>query len=204
MPGDFIDIAERSDLIVELDNWVLDRAARQLREWTDQPELAAHPVAVNISGRHLGRDHLVADVLGALERHGVDPSRLVLEVTETGLLNDLDGAAAKLEALRASGVMIAIDDFGTGYASLAYLRALPVDVLKIDRSFTIDPGAESLIELIINIGHLLGARITAEGIETADQSDRLQRMGCDAIQGYLYGRPCSPDQVVVTSTPVFV
>jgi len=116
-------------------------------------------------------------------------------VTESGLLDDLDHAATKLEALRSRGIKVAIDDFGTGYTSLAYLRSLPVDILKIDRSFTNDAAAQSLVQLIINTGHLLGAHITAEGIETDEQVRRFTQMGCDGIQGYFYARPCPPDQL---------
>jgi len=195
MPSGFIEFAERSDLIIDIDLWVLDRVARQLRDWTNHPTYATVPVAVNISGRHLNSNDFVANVLRPLEHHGIDPSRLVVEVTESGLLDDLDHAATKLEALRSRGIKVAIDDFGTGYTSLAYLRSLPVDILKIDRSFTNDAAAQSLVQLIINTGHLLGAHITAEGIETDEQVRRFTQMGCDGIQGYFYARPCPPDQL---------
>ena len=134
-PNDFIPIAEASDLIIALDRWVLDHAAEQLARWSSDPRLAATPLAVNLSGRHLRHPQLVDHVLEPLRRRGVSPHRLTVEVTETALLDDLASAATHLAALRAAGVRVAIDDFGTGYTSLAHLRALPVDVLKIDGSF---------------------------------------------------------------------
>lgn len=194
-PDEFIPQAERSDLINELDRWVVTRAVRQLDEWRNDPVLGDAAVAVNISGRHLMSDDLVDDILRPLDGRQVDPSRLVVEVTESALLDDLDNAAHKLQRLRDRGVRVAIDDFGTGYTSLAHLRTLPIDILKIDRSFTGDVSSESLVQLIIDTGHLLGVEITAEGVETGDQAVRLARMGSDTLQGFLYGRPCPPDEL---------
>lgn len=196
LPIDFIPLAERSDLIVEIDRWVLEQVAGQVESWeSEDNELASVPIAVNIAGRHLGSEGLVANILDPLREHAVDPSRLILEVTENDLFSDLPDVAPKLHALRSAGVRVAIDDFGTGYTSLAHLRTLPVDILKIDHCFTSDGTAQALVKLIIDTGHLLGADITAEGVETSEQAELLTRLGSDALQGYLYGRPCPPDEL---------
>ncbi len=193
MPPDlFIPVAERSDLILALDQWVVGAAARQLAAWQAQGLFPGLPVSVNISGRHLGSPDLVDDILAPLQDNGVDPALLIVEITESALLDDLGSAAVKLQVLRDHGIRVAIDDFGTGYTSLAHLKSLPIDILKIDRSYTNDTSAASLVKLIIDTGHLLGATITAEGIETPDQAVALARMGTDELQGYLYGRPQPP------------
>ncbi len=180
-PDNFIPFAERSDLIIELDRWVLNAAARQMKEWGSDPALEAVTVAVNISGRHLASERIVPTVRSTLQAHGVDPSRIIVEVTESAVLDDLETAGRRIQELRDIGIRVAIDDFGTGYTSIAHLRALPIDILKIDRSFVAsagtDPHSESIVKLIIDIGHLLGARITAEGIETVEQALQLAALG---------------------------
>jgi diguanylate cyclase (GGDEF)-like protein len=191
-PDAFIPVAERSNLIVEVDRWVLDAAL----------DLAARPggplegrwIAVNVSSRHLHHPDLPDVVLAALDRHGVAPERLVVEVTESALLEDLDAAVATLTALRTAGVRVAIDDFGTGYTSLAHLRTLPIDTVKIDRSYVrdLDPDDHSLVELIVGAAHTLGLRVTAEGVETPVQAEVLRALGVDELQGFLFGRPCAP------------
>ena len=155
-----------------------------------------------MSGRHLGADDFVTDILGPLARKGVRPDRVVVEITESALLHDLDEAAVKLQLLRDEGIRIAIDDFGTGYTSLGHLRTLPVDILKIDRTFTSDETASSLVKLIIDTGHLLGARVIAEGIETPQQAFDLAEMGSDELQGYLYGHPLPPAEIQNAGRPV--
>jgi EAL domain-containing protein (putative c-di-GMP-specific phosphodiesterase class I) len=191
-PDDFIPFAERSDLIIAIDRWVIRQVARQLALWAAMFDTAPVPVSINVSGRHLGFDEFTSNVLLPLEEFRIDPAWVVIEVTESSVLDDLGDAAAKLQILRSHGIRVAIDDFGTGYTSLAHLRTLPIDILKIDRSFTGDPDAESLVKLIIDTGHLLGARITAEGIETDAQARQLAALGADELQGYLFGRPCAP------------
>ncbi len=191
-PDSFIPFAERSDLIVEIDKWVVKAAVRQLVMWDEHHLHSDVPIAINISSRHLSSPNFVKDVMNPLVENRIPPTRIIIEVTESALLDDVRDAAAKLQALRSVGVRISIDDFGTGYTSLAHLRTLPIDILKIDKSFTNDPTAISLVKLIIDIGHLLGARITAEGIETDEQAQLLTSMGCDDLQGYLYGRPQPP------------
>ena len=196
MPPDlFIPVAERSDLIIALDQWVVGAAARQLAAWRARGLFAGLPVSVNISGRHLASPDLVEDILSPLRDCAVDPSLLIVEITESALLDDLGAAAVKLQVLRDHGIRVAIDDFGTGYTSLAHLKSLPIDILKIDRSYTNDTSAASLVKLIIDTGHLLGATITAEGIETPDQASALAGMGTDELQGYLYGRPQPPSDL---------
>lgn len=195
-PGEFIEFAERSGLIVAIDKWVLRSAARQLQQWEHDETFGSVPVSVNISGRHFESEDFVANVLEALTEFGVHPSRLTIEVTESALLSDPHYTALKLQSLRDLGVTVAIDDFGTGYTSLAYLRALPFDILKIDRSFIADQTAESFVKLIIETGHLIGASITAEGVETLDQVHFLARLGCDSLQGFYFARPCQASEIV--------
>ena len=198
-PALFIEFAERSLLIVDIDRWVMEAVARQLAAWQHDPDYAGIPVSVNISGRHLTHPQLVDHVLEPLQRHGVDPALLIVEVTESALVNDLALASTALGQLRDRGVRIAIDDFGTGYTSLAHLRALPVDILKIDRSFTAgaitDAGEASIVKLIIDAGHLLGATVTAEGIETVAEAQRLVELGTDSLQGYYFARPSPADRL---------
>lgn len=196
-PDDFIPIAERSDLILALDNWVVRHAIEQLHAWRADDKLARVPVAINVSGRHLAADRFVADILDPIAEVGVDPALVVLEITEGALLADLESAARKLQLLRDKGIRIAIDDFGTGYTSLGHLRTLPVDILKIDRTFVADESASSLVKLIIDTGHLLGVSVTAEGIETKQQAAHLGELGSDDLQGYLFGRPVPPADLIL-------
>lgn len=191
-PDVFIPVAERTELILEIDRWVLNAAVAQLQEWSDHPDLSNSTVAINISSRHLGSGQLYNDVRSALETHGVSPSRLTLEVTETAILEDMIAAGRELTTLRDYGVQVSLDDFGTGYMSLAHLRGLPVDVLKIDRSFVASMESDAdytLIHLIVKTGHLLNVAITAEGVETDRQASLLAEMGCDNLQGFLYSHP---------------
>lgn len=186
-PADFIPFAERSDVIVDIDRWVIDHVVAQLSSAVDDSRDV--PVSVNVSAHHFARPECVENILRPLRRYGVDPSQLIIEVTETALLIDIAETAAKLELLRSTGIRIALDDFGTGYTSLAYLRELPVDIIKIDRSFVLDHSAHAFVKLIIDTGHLIGADITAEGIETEGQARTLTELGCDSLQGYHFGRP---------------
>ncbi len=187
-PDAFIPCAERSELIIAIDCWVIQAVAAQIAEWNRSGEPTV-PIAINISAKHLASPRFIDNILGPLDHYEVDPSRVIIEVTESALLHDMSLAAVKLQALRSRGIRIAIDDFGTGYTSLAHLRTLPVDILKIDRSFTNDASALSLVKLIIDTGHLLGATVTAEGIETPAQAGQIKALGADELQGYLYGRP---------------
>ncbi len=194
-PGSFIPIAETSDLVIDIGRWALQRACEQLASWGAH-EPGGHDafhVSVNLSGRHLTSLTVVDDVQRALRERGVDPSRLVVEITETALVDDFALAADHLGRLRALGVRIAIDDFGTGYTSLAHLRHLPADIIKIDRSLIVaadgNPAATQILELVVGTAHALGTVVVAEGIETAEQLALVRALGCDHVQGYLTGRP---------------
>lgn len=193
-PDSFIPFAERSDLILAIDCWVIRSVAAQISDWdrANRPQL---PVAINVSAKHLASPKFVDDILCTLADCGVDPSRIIVEVTESALLHDMHLAAAKLQTLKNNGIRVAIDDFGTGYTSLAHLRTLPFDILKIDRSFTNDPITHSLVKLIIDTGHLLGATVIAEGIEDLQQAERICSLGADELQGYYFGRPAPPSRL---------
>ena len=193
-PDAFIPIAERTAQIIDLDCWVLAEASRQQVAWSALPELAGVPVAVNISGRHLLSRRLPGHIRAVLEQTGIDPHNLSIEVTETVLLADLISAAAELDAVRAMGVRVAIDDFGTGYTSLAHLQQLPIDTIKIDRSFISQLSARrgsALVRMVTDLGHAIDVNIVAEGVETDDELSALQAMGADHLQGYLLCRPLS-------------
>ncbi|MGY5884718.1 putative bifunctional diguanylate cyclase/phosphodiesterase [Modestobacter lacusdianchii] len=193
-PDVFIPAAEESQLICELDRWVLHEATRQLAEWRADARLAdGEPeptIAVNISGRHLADRRVVQDVADALAASGLPAQLLVLEVTETVLVDD-PSAFDNLAALRALGAAIAIDDFGTGYTSIGQLRHMPVDTLKIDRSFiaSVEPGHGELVALMIRAAHTFGMTVVAEGVEEPAQLARLRAESCDQAQGYLLHRP---------------
>jgi diguanylate cyclase (GGDEF)-like protein len=192
-PCRFIPVAEASDLIIDLGRWVLREACSVLALWGADPRREHLRLAVNLSGRHVLSLTVVDDVRSALEAAGVDPSRLSIEVTETVVLSDLALATDHLSRLRQLGVSISIDDFGTGYTSLAHLRQLPVDVLKIDRSLVVDAAEREadarIVELVVGAAHASGMRVVAEGIETAAQLEVLRASGCDCFQGYLIARP---------------
>jgi diguanylate cyclase (GGDEF)-like protein/PAS domain S-box-containing protein len=196
-PGQFIPIAEESELIVPIGRWVLEEACRQAAAWhADGYSLG---MSVNVSARQLDLDELIEDVSRALELSGLDPTELTLEVTETTLMRDAEATAKRLTLLKKLGVRIAIDDFGTGYSSLAYLRQFPVDALKIDRSFisgvASSKGSTALIHTLVQLGKTLEIETLAEGIEEPAQLKALQRENCDQGQGFLFARPLSPDAV---------
>jgi diguanylate cyclase len=191
-PGEFIPLAERTGLILPLGERVLELACAQLAAWRDG-EGVPGSLAINVAALQIERGDYVTSLASALERHGLPASLLEVEITESLLMESQQQACAVLAQLRAMGVATAVDDFGTGYSSLAYLRALPIDHLKIDRAFIKDlPGDDDAIAVaraIIDLGHALGFRITAEGIETQAQYDFLRNAGCDQGQGFLLGRP---------------
>ncbi len=182
-PGEFIPLAEETGLIVPLGRWVLREACRQATTWPGAPYLS-----VNVAGAQLEQEGFVDEVAAALGDSGLASARLVLEVTESSLVGDAE--AERLQALRKLGVRLAIDDFGTGYSSLSYLRRFPMDVLKIDRSFTRDACDDSaLLRAIVAMGESLGLVLVPEGIESAEQAEALRALGCRVGQGYLFGRP---------------
>jgi diguanylate cyclase (GGDEF)-like protein/PAS domain S-box-containing protein len=198
-PQEFIPVAEESGLIAPIGEWVLRQACDQAARWRETAGREVS-VAVNISARQFRDTDIVRTVVDALGETGL-PSRLLeLELTESVLMRDSAKAVETLQRLNAIGVRVALDDFGTGYSSLSYLKRFPLDCLKIDRSFiadvTGDVQAEAIVRTIIALGHGLGMRVVAEGVETQEQLDMLRRLRCDEVQGYLLGRPAPPDQLI--------
>ena len=192
MPGDFIPLAEERGLIVPLGRWVIRAACRQIHDWR-RAGLVAPRVAVNVSARQFVSDCLIDDLVDALALHGVPPSGLEVELTESVLMADPERANQVLQQLHAMGIRIAIDDFGTGYSSLSYLKRFPAQTVKIDRSFISglpsDGDDVAITQAVIAMAHSLGLHVVAEGVETAEQLALLSKLGCDEAQGYLLGRP---------------
>jgi diguanylate cyclase (GGDEF)-like protein/PAS domain S-box-containing protein len=196
-PLDFIPLAEETGLIVPIGAWVLNEACDQLRRWKDSlGVLAPRAVSVNLSGRQLAHGRLADVVAAALDRSGLDPSSLCLELTESALMDDAAGALEVLGELRDLGVRLSVDDFGTGYSSLLYLRRLPVSELKIDRIFVAglgrNPEDTAIVEGVIALGHALKLTVVAEGVETADQAESLRHLRAEVGQGYYWSRPIPP------------
>ncbi len=197
-PGDFLPLAEASGrLIVDLGRFVLSEACRAAAGWQ---RLGAHlDVAVNLSARELESDGIVTDVAGALGESGLEPARLVLEVTETAMMHEPEAVVARMTKLKSLGVRLSVDDFGTGYTSLSSLRRFPIDVLKIDRSFvessSNSPEDASVVQTLVSLGRTLGLEIVAEGVELASQLDAVREAGCNRAQGFLLGRPLDREQL---------
>jgi diguanylate cyclase (GGDEF)-like protein/PAS domain S-box-containing protein len=191
-PLDFVPIAEETGLILPIGEWVLEVACRQTKAWRDQGfnELS---VAVNLSPVQLQDERLLERVDGALERSGLEPTALELEITESCLLEDLPGSLEILSAFRKRGIKISLDDFGTGHSSLSLLCQLPIDALKIDKSFLDQIPANhkerAILDAIVNMGHSLDMEVVAEGVESAEQLQALKESGCDQLQGYFFSRP---------------
>jgi len=195
MPDRFIPLAEESGLIVPLGQWVTNAACRQLSQWDAEAgvEGCGLTMSVNLSCKQFVQHSLVEMISGSLREYAIAPARLKLEITESAIVHDPASATDKLRRLKELGVGLAVDDFGTGYSSLSYLRQFPVDILKIDRSFisgkeTPRENAE-IVKSIIDMAHSLGLRVTAEGVETAEQFERLRSIRCDRAQGYMFSRP---------------
>lgn len=192
-PAEFIPLAEETGLIVPIGHWVLREACRQAREWHDLHGVSLPtPVAVNLSARQFREPGLAESIIRVVQQAGLGAGSLQVEVTESVLMADSDIALDTLRELKEAGVESAIDDFGTGYSSLDYLGRFPVDVLKIDRSFVGRLGestGDAIVRLVVDLGHALGLRVVAEGVETAEQSESLREMGCDMVQGFFFSRP---------------
>ncbi|MGW0465570.1 putative bifunctional diguanylate cyclase/phosphodiesterase [Streptomyces sp. NPDC003027] len=202
-PDRFIPLAENTGLIVPLGRWVLQEAVRQARFWqTRHSDGGPLRINVNLSPTQLHHPRLVADTVDVLERSGLEPGALCLEVTESALIGADDDLLKPLRQLAEMGVDIALDDFGTGYSNLANLRRLPVSVLKLDRSFTrgmqqhpADPVDLKIVEGIVSLAHSLELAVTVEGVETGAQAQQLRELGCDTAQGWYYARPGAPDRI---------
>ncbi len=196
-PERFLPVLERSAAIDDVGRFVLGTACRQARAWRDVGLMLG--ISVNVAGRQLAHDDFVLDLRQAIHDTAIDPSSVVVELTETALLGDRDGVGSRLRAIKDLGVKVAIDDFGTGYSSLVHLRRYPLDIMKIDRSFVAsmarDPESASMVRALVHLGRSLGLRVVAEGIETEEQLERLRTEGCDAGQGYLLAPPLDPAQL---------
>lgn len=193
-PTVFIPFAEQSGQIIELGRWVLQKASSDRHRWQrERPE--AIGISVNVSAYQFMTTGFAATVEEALESDSTDPGLLTLEVTERVFLRDEERALVVLDELKAIGVKLALDDFGTGYSSLGYLTSLPIDVLKIDRTFIAKlsavPGSQAVVTAIIGLAHSLGLTVVAEGVETARQHDEVTRLGADSCQGFYFARPMS-------------
>ncbi|MDQ2749657.1 MAG: EAL domain-containing protein [Actinomycetota bacterium] len=196
-PQEFIPALESSGEILEVGRWVLVQACIQMQLWrTAGSDLS---VSVNVSARQLDTDDIIDDVRDALTASGLPATALTLEITETALMRDLDAITGRLNQLKQLGVQIALDDFGTGYSSLAYLQRFPVDTLKIDGAFinaiSRSRDSDAIIRTLVQLGHDLGVRTVAEGVETTHQLDHVRRQGVDEVQGFLLSKPLDADSL---------
>ena len=195
-PGEFISIAEETGLIVPLGNWVLETACARIAAWETQNEGTS--ISINISARQFRQPDFLQKVVSALDRTGASPHRLTLELTESLLLDDVEETIARMQVLKSLGVRFSLDDFGTGYSSLSYLKRLPLDQLKIDRSFVRDLLEDicsgAITQAVISLGRAMGLSVIAEGVETEEQRDYLARLGCHAYQGFLFSRPLQMEE----------
>jgi diguanylate cyclase (GGDEF)-like protein/PAS domain S-box-containing protein len=198
-PMQFIPVAEETGLISRIGEWVFREVCRQISEWEAQ-SLPPMPIAVNLSPRQLIEGHITETISRILAETATPAARIVLEVTETAMMQEIKKAATILDELRHLGLKIAVDDFGTGYSSLAYLKRLPINSIKIDRSFvrdvTIDTDDAAITRTIIAMGHNLGLRVIAEGVETQEQMNFLRECNCDEVQGFLIATPLPPEEIV--------
>jgi diguanylate cyclase (GGDEF)-like protein/PAS domain S-box-containing protein len=198
-PSLFVPIAEETRLILPIGAWVIDQACRQITRWRVESGLRVR-VSINVSAIQLRDSDLVEALSSSLAAHSVEPDQIELEITETVLMDSTDKYLHAIRAVRALGVSLSLDDFGTGYSSLSYLNRFPLDRLKIDRAFVHDmldaPSDLAVIRAIIDLGHELGLRVVAEGVESAWEAETLRSIGCDELQGYLYGRPLAAQELV--------
>ncbi|MDP1996842.1 MAG: EAL domain-containing protein, partial [Gallionella sp.] len=192
MPDQFIPIAEKSSLIIEIDDWVLETACRQLALWGGNAQTRDLLLTINVSTKQFALPDFVDKVAGMLRKHQVNPARLKLELTERMVLDDLAGTVKKMHALKALGVGLSMDDFGTRYSSLSYLKQLPIDQLKIDRGFVqaITKGSDDalLVQNIIDLVNNFNLSVIAEGVETEAQLASLKQRDCITYQGFLFGK----------------
>lgn len=200
-PADFIPLAEETSLIVPIGEWVLNEACKTLAQWATDPARAGLSIAVNISVVQFKKNNIVATVLNALNASGANPHHLKLEITESLLANNVQDIKAKMLQLQSHGVSFSIDDFGTGYSSLFYLKRLPIDQLKIDQGFVRDiinsPNDQAIAQAVITLADSMQLSVIAEGVETEEQRAMLLELGCGAYQGYLFGRPCPLEELIL-------
>jgi diguanylate cyclase (GGDEF)-like protein/PAS domain S-box-containing protein len=206
LPAEFVPLAEETGLIVSVGEAVLRMACRQAAQWRNEhTELADMRLAVNVSSAQLRSHDAVERIMSVLEGAALPPEALVLEITESVLMDERTGAGSKLAALRSLGVRLAMDDFGTGYSSLLYLRRYPLDMLKIDRSFVaglVDNTEDAaIVDAVVRLGHSFGLQTVAEGVETIDQLTLLSNLECDMGQGYFWGRPMPPERLLSQVLP---
>lgn len=203
-PAEFIPVAEECGLIAAIGDSVLETVCAQIAEWRRR-DFFVPTVSINISARQLRHADFAGHVLAVLDRHDVPPDRLELELTESMLMENVCDSARQFETLQARGVRLSVDDFGTGYSSMAYLKRLPLDKIKIDRTFVADlPESENdrqIVAAIIAMSHSLGLTVVAEGVENPHQAELLGALGCDAVQGYLYGRPAAAEAFAALLMP---
>ncbi|HEY0269032.1 MAG TPA: GGDEF domain-containing phosphodiesterase, partial [Methyloradius sp.] len=192
-PAEFIPIAESSGLIVPIGNWVLQQACMQLKKWEISPATSNLSLSVNVSALQFGQTDFTKQVENAIEQSGCNAKLLMLELTESLVLQNIDDIVNKMQRLKQMGVSLSMDDFGVGYSSLSVLKRLPLDELKIDRSFVLDALASHdnavIVETIIAMGKSLKLKVIAEGVETAAQLQFLKHLGCVAYQGYMFCKP---------------
>jgi EAL domain-containing protein (putative c-di-GMP-specific phosphodiesterase class I) len=192
-PAEFIALAEETGIIIPIGMWVVRAACLQLKAWSAVPGLRDLVLAVNVSARQFHQPDFVSQLRREVVLTGAKPSHLKLELTESVVLENVEDTIAKMRELKLMGISFSMDDFGTGYSSLQYLKRLPLDQLKIDQSFvrdiTSDPNDAAIVQTIVAMTDALGLNVIAEGVETPEQRDFLDHLGCHAFQGYLFGRP---------------
>jgi len=208
VPDRFLSVAEETGLIVPLGAWVVEETCRRLAEWQARPETAHLHLSLNLSARELTHPDVVTTVLQCVRDSGVDPHSLTIEVTESTAMADGDTGFRALRDLSAEGIRVAIDDFGTGYSSLEQLRRMPVDIVKVDRSFVSGMAADStdreIVAAVVGMGRALKLCVVAEGIETPEQAEVLRELGCHIGQGYLFAKPLSAEaigELLASETP---
>jgi EAL domain-containing protein (putative c-di-GMP-specific phosphodiesterase class I) len=197
MPGEFIPVAERTGLIVDLGNWVLDEVAQQAAIW-EQSLTDEFKICVNVSSLQFNQPNFFNVLEDFLDRSGMDPTRLEFELTESAIMTDAEANIERLRSLKQLGVSLAVDDFGTGYSSLSYLKQFPIDTLKIDRGFVGDlpnPDSSGIVDAILALAKTLGLKVVAEGVETAEQMEYLVSRGCDMMQGYFFSHPVQAEML---------
>jgi EAL domain-containing protein (putative c-di-GMP-specific phosphodiesterase class I) len=197
-PDQFVPILEETGWIQDVGEWIMETACRTARGW-HEGGFAAIRIWINISGKQFLEKDLFEKIEQILNDTGIDPQCLGLELTESVLMQDVEGHIAKLKQLKRLGLLISLDDFGTGYSSLSYLKRLPIDEIKIDRSFIngliVDENDTAIVRTILAMAQSLGIRVVAEGVETPQQYEFLARHRCDEMQGYLFSRPLPPEDI---------